>query len=714
MSLDLLGEGFDIHGGGQDLAFPHHENERAQAVADGTRLRPPLGAQRLRRGRRREDVEVARQLHQPARPRRRRPTRGPTACSCCASHYRSPLEVNKATTDDAAAALERLDTFARRVADAGLPASPPDADALDEFRGRDGRRPRHAERGRRCCSRPRRRANRRSTPDDVDAAAPLAAAACSRSAGASGSVLDAGGGEVPDDVAGRWPPSATRPGPPRTAPAPTPCATELAADGLRRRGHARRARVVRPGLMAAAAPVAPVVGVAARPARPLPPGFGVIWTTVAVDLIGFGIVLPILPQYAERLRRRRHGHRPADGVVLAGPADLRAGAGAAVRPHRPQAGPPRRRCSARRVGSFLTGARRLGLAALRRSPPRRRVGRQRVGGPGLGRPTSRRPTERPRLMGLLGAAFGVGFVAGPAIGAPRRARRRRTCRSSSPPPSPSSTASSPSAPARDPGRGRPSLADPGRRRPAAEFAASRRPPAAAATRPTALAAGSTPSASPPRRPSTARHRRARAARPAVGEADRRTVDRSAIVRLIVVAFVAMVAFAGFEATFSLLAERRFGLTLASTAAVFAVIGIVLVAVQGGLVGPSSAGWASATRCAPAWWPTRSAWRCSRSTLGWAGLIVVAAAAHRRARACSRRRSSSAVSGRAGASGASGSGWQQSAGGLARVVGPIVGRRRCSSTSASARPTWSARCSPSWRWRSIPSGPAPEPVAAPAH
>ena len=35
MSLDLLGEGFDLHGGGQDLAFPHHENERAQAVASG-------------------------------------------------------------------------------------------------------------------------------------------------------------------------------------------------------------------------------------------------------------------------------------------------------------------------------------------------------------------------------------------------------------------------------------------------------------------------------------------------------------------------------------------------------------------------------------------------------------------------------------------------------------------------------------------------------
>lgn len=35
MSLDILGEGFDLHCGGQDLRFPHHENERAQAVALG-------------------------------------------------------------------------------------------------------------------------------------------------------------------------------------------------------------------------------------------------------------------------------------------------------------------------------------------------------------------------------------------------------------------------------------------------------------------------------------------------------------------------------------------------------------------------------------------------------------------------------------------------------------------------------------------------------
>jgi cysteinyl-tRNA synthetase len=35
MALDLLGEGFDLHGAGDDLVFPHHENERAQAEAAG-------------------------------------------------------------------------------------------------------------------------------------------------------------------------------------------------------------------------------------------------------------------------------------------------------------------------------------------------------------------------------------------------------------------------------------------------------------------------------------------------------------------------------------------------------------------------------------------------------------------------------------------------------------------------------------------------------
>ena len=31
MALNILGEGFDIHGGARELAFPHHENEVAQS-----------------------------------------------------------------------------------------------------------------------------------------------------------------------------------------------------------------------------------------------------------------------------------------------------------------------------------------------------------------------------------------------------------------------------------------------------------------------------------------------------------------------------------------------------------------------------------------------------------------------------------------------------------------------------------------------------------
>ena len=36
MSAEVLGERFDIHGGGQDLIFPHHENEIAQSVCAAT------------------------------------------------------------------------------------------------------------------------------------------------------------------------------------------------------------------------------------------------------------------------------------------------------------------------------------------------------------------------------------------------------------------------------------------------------------------------------------------------------------------------------------------------------------------------------------------------------------------------------------------------------------------------------------------------------
>jgi MFS family permease len=56
-------------------------------------------------------------------------------------------------------------------------------------------------------------------------------------------------------------------------------------------------------------------------------------------------------------------------------------------------------------------------------------------------------------------------------------------------------------------------------------------------------------------------------------------------RYAVVALMTTLGFAGFEATFSLFGAERFGLTEGSASIVFLCVGVVLVAVQGGLVGP---------------------------------------------------------------------------------------------------------------------------------
>ena len=86
MSWRYLGETFDIHGGGTDLIFPHHENEVAQSVLRVSRqpLRPLLGAQRHAAGERREDGEEPRQLLHPARRAGQGARRGGAAARCCA------------------------------------------------------------------------------------------------------------------------------------------------------------------------------------------------------------------------------------------------------------------------------------------------------------------------------------------------------------------------------------------------------------------------------------------------------------------------------------------------------------------------------------------------------------------------------------------------------------------------------------------------------
>jgi cysteinyl-tRNA synthetase len=119
MSLDLLGDGFDLHGGGQDLAFPHHENERAQAVAEGrpfarhwvhngwvevegTKMSKSLG-----------NFTSLTDLLDQVDGRAYR-------ILVLRAHYRSPIEVTPDTLADAEKALARLDGLARRFGVGGL------------------------------------------------------------------------------------------------------------------------------------------------------------------------------------------------------------------------------------------------------------------------------------------------------------------------------------------------------------------------------------------------------------------------------------------------------------------------------------------------------------------------------------------------------------------------------------------------------------------
>src|SRR5690606_8157668 len=132
--LDLLGEGFDLHGGGQDLAFPHHENERAQAVADGRRFARTwvhngfVEVEGTKMSKSLGNVTNLVDLVEQYDPRAYR-------LLVLRSHYRSPIGVADVSLRDAEAALDRLDAFARRVAAEGVGEGvAPDGEALARFR----------------------------------------------------------------------------------------------------------------------------------------------------------------------------------------------------------------------------------------------------------------------------------------------------------------------------------------------------------------------------------------------------------------------------------------------------------------------------------------------------------------------------------------------------------------------------------------------------
>ena len=113
MSTHCLGNHFDIHGGGQDLQFPHHENEIAQSVgATGE----PFVNLWMHNGFVRVDEEkmsksldnffTVREILQQYRPEEIR-------FFILSSHYRSPLNYSLENLDEARAALNGLYTALR-------------------------------------------------------------------------------------------------------------------------------------------------------------------------------------------------------------------------------------------------------------------------------------------------------------------------------------------------------------------------------------------------------------------------------------------------------------------------------------------------------------------------------------------------------------------------------------------------------------------------
>lgn len=376
-----------------------------------------------------------------------------------------------------------------------------------------------------------------------------------------------------------------------------------------------------------------------RSRPPLPPGFGALWTTVAVDLVGFGIVLPILPLYAHR-----YGATSLESTLLV------AVFSAATFVFSPLWGRFSDRVGRKpvlivslvgtAVGSLLTGL-AGGLALLF-------VGRLVDGICGSSVSVAQAaatdlaaPEERPRLFGLLGAAFGIGFVAGPAIGAIGAAIDPRL----------------------------PFLIAAGIAGVNVLAALRRLPSAPPGTRieERAVAGGKARAGDGPKE-----REGAAGETPPARTGFLAALRHPDVARLLGVAFLAMVAFSGFEATFALFGRRHLGFSLSSSAAVFCAVGTVIVIVEGGFIHPVVARFGEAPTFRVGLALNAAGLLLLAPARGW-DLAVPALLALTVGQGLAQPTMTSTLAGRADP-GRRGEvlGLAQSASGLARVVGPILG------------------------------------------
>ncbi len=135
MSSEHLGDEFDIHGGGQDLIFPHHENEIAQSVCgtgaafarywmhngyvvvEGEKMSKSLG-----------NFFTVRQLLEEGWPGEA------IRLALLSGHYRQPLDITRDKLKEARAQLDRLYGALRRVATLEAGPAEPQAGLLDALR----------------------------------------------------------------------------------------------------------------------------------------------------------------------------------------------------------------------------------------------------------------------------------------------------------------------------------------------------------------------------------------------------------------------------------------------------------------------------------------------------------------------------------------------------------------------------------------------------
>ena len=137
MSLGILGDDFDIHGGGDDLVFPHHTNERAEAVAAGRRFARHwvhnaminVGGEKMSKslGNFRTIGELLDEHPLNGRALR---------LLLLQTHYRKTMEVNVEVMRQAREGIERLDAMARKAMSAGVAVdgADRDADVVADFR----------------------------------------------------------------------------------------------------------------------------------------------------------------------------------------------------------------------------------------------------------------------------------------------------------------------------------------------------------------------------------------------------------------------------------------------------------------------------------------------------------------------------------------------------------------------------------------------------